>query len=519
MGESQLVSWCAQRGISANKAHPDRTGWDFLVEYPADADDTVALDKQPAPIQCLVQVKATDGTSGRCNVKLTNWWRLVKTPLPAFFLVFEFDGHDTCQRAYCIHVWERQIKRVLKTLRKLTASGKPDTIHKKTMALTWEKHDMLPTHSVDAFTDAVERAIDGTIEAYTQRKQKLLETVGYEDLGHELNLHVLLPNEYRQNPDDLFIDFAVGIIPQLKVVKGQVWDVRFGIRDFVAAATFGEGEVRADLKYTEGKVRLRSIETGREVRLPARMFVPAGAGALVTPKNIKVRFVFSCGEITIAPGRSFANTLIRLPSHDIEQSMKDLNDTSRLIEFLAEVSRRRADRVGFWFKGILIGHLTLHGFTPSSDFLEWAKLVRQTWAIARRAEIEDELVVRISELGAQKQQIDTLQRVLDSDPEGMTLGGHLAGGAVDSMPFCMPYAMQVLLGAYRVVFAFVYLGHARVSDDGRLTMPVEQIRVHDTIVEERSDPPGKSIKAILEELPRRYESEYQIGRWWDDLQE
>ena len=68
------------------------------------------------------------------------------------------------------------------------------------------------------------------------------------------------------------------------------------------------------------------------------------------------------------------------------------------------------------------------------------------------------------------------------------------------MPFCMPYAMQVLLGAYRVVCAFVYLGRARVSDGGRVTMPVEQMRVHDTIIHERGDAPGKSIKAMLEEL-------------------
>ena len=121
MGERTLGLWASQVGISANKSDPDKTGWDFFLELPLELDAsetvTVPLDKVARSIQCLVQVKSTDRQPKQRQVKLSNWQKMVMSPLPAFFLVLEFDGKDRCQRAYLVHVGAEHIRRVLKRLR------------------------------------------------------------------------------------------------------------------------------------------------------------------------------------------------------------------------------------------------------------------------------------------------------------------------------------------------------------------------------------------------------------------
>ena len=96
LGESTLRLLAAQVDMSVNKANPDKTGWDFLVEfaYARDysKDFNLPLDKKPPPIQCLVQVKATDRQRRKWSIKLSNWVRLITSPLPAFNLVFGLSG-------------------------------------------------------------------------------------------------------------------------------------------------------------------------------------------------------------------------------------------------------------------------------------------------------------------------------------------------------------------------------------------------------------------------------------------
>src|SRR4051812_46018123 len=115
LGETTLEQWCAQVGISANRAHEDRTGWDFLLEFPrVHAAASMPLDKAHEPWQCLVQVKATDGARKSRAVKLSNWLRLTKTPLPSFFLILEFDGGNSCTAAYLVHLDKAWVEVVLR---------------------------------------------------------------------------------------------------------------------------------------------------------------------------------------------------------------------------------------------------------------------------------------------------------------------------------------------------------------------------------------------------------------------
>ena len=60
-GETLFAHLCALAGLTCNKSQRDRTGWDFVVEFPlAGVDRPLALDHR-LPISCVVQLKSTAG--------------------------------------------------------------------------------------------------------------------------------------------------------------------------------------------------------------------------------------------------------------------------------------------------------------------------------------------------------------------------------------------------------------------------------------------------------------------------
>ena len=59
MGEAEFKKWCYSVGLAANKFHEDKTGKDFLVEFPLDEN---AKHTHEAPVTARVQVKSTDSS-------------------------------------------------------------------------------------------------------------------------------------------------------------------------------------------------------------------------------------------------------------------------------------------------------------------------------------------------------------------------------------------------------------------------------------------------------------------------
>ena len=65
MGERCFGIWCSSVGITANKSDIDRTGWDFIVEFPWEKSEKIPKDMLLAPIECKVQVKSTDNRESK----------------------------------------------------------------------------------------------------------------------------------------------------------------------------------------------------------------------------------------------------------------------------------------------------------------------------------------------------------------------------------------------------------------------------------------------------------------------
>lgn len=145
LGESTLRLWMSQENAMLNKAYVDRTGWDFILEFPTgDCSIKSEPDKKSEAYQCFIQVKSTDLLKGYHAIRLSNWKHLIETPLPAFFLILYFGKTETCQNAFLVHVWEKEIAQVLRKARALGVAGKGAELNKHYLRLKWGPDDQLP---------------------------------------------------------------------------------------------------------------------------------------------------------------------------------------------------------------------------------------------------------------------------------------------------------------------------------------------------------------------------------------
>ena len=181
LGEGTLQKLASEEDASLTKTGDDRWGWDFLLEFPIEhgpARDEA--DKEEEVYRCLLQVKSTDSARQYCQVKVSNWRRLVDTPLPTFFLALHFDGARECHATYLVHVWEDEMSRVLKRVRELGVAGEGDRLRKHRLVLRWRDGDKLGANTGKALLQRIRDVVGSSPADYSRRKLQLRGSVGYD---------------------------------------------------------------------------------------------------------------------------------------------------------------------------------------------------------------------------------------------------------------------------------------------------------------------------------------------------
>lgn len=230
LGESEIARWADQRGIVPNRPLKDKKGWDLMLEFPHVKSTNkfqYPLDIRPPEISCKVQVKSTDKQVGKIKgIKLSNWERMVKSPLPCFFVVIEFDGKVEAQRAYLVHVGKYWIGKTLARLRELEAQpGKP--LHKCTMQLTYSESDKIDSPNGKALEDAIRKYVGNDPQAYFMKKYEWINNVGYDD--YRSKVHFTLPKMSYASTMETLVDLGIGVTKEINLDSLSVEEVRFGI--------------------------------------------------------------------------------------------------------------------------------------------------------------------------------------------------------------------------------------------------------------------------------------------------
>lgn len=224
MGESVFSLWCADAGLTANGSQVDKTGWDYFVEFPFNFSlDADLIHK--SPIECKVQVKATDDRKGKISVSLSNLRRLITAQMPSFFVFIEFDGKSEPQNGYVVHIDNDLISKVLKRLHGVVQSEQENRFNKRSMTIHYEQSHRLDKLDGSTLKELLLSHIGNDMTKYVESKNEHLKLTGYEDGFGTINF----VTDGNENVIKL-IDASLGLETTAKIKSIKGVKTRFGIK-------------------------------------------------------------------------------------------------------------------------------------------------------------------------------------------------------------------------------------------------------------------------------------------------
>ena len=224
MAESKFMNLCDTVGITATKPEVDENGWDYFLEFPNITDNSQPLDSQPTPISCKVQIKSTDIINkNQLPIKLSTILRLVKTPMPTFICFMHFDNFNEVQNIFLVHIDKEIISKVLEKVRKCEHQQKK--INNSKITIQYNKSHKIDTISGLDLKKQIEKFIPNSMSDYINNKNKILESVGFDDKAIALTMK--FPTSIT---DDDLINMSMGLKKSVPIIISDITQTRFNIK-------------------------------------------------------------------------------------------------------------------------------------------------------------------------------------------------------------------------------------------------------------------------------------------------
>lgn len=264
-GQWRFSDLCTGPDVSVkavvNPALDDQHGWDHMLEITPPLKKGLPADLQAHVISCFAQIKTTRRKNAETTVKLSNAVKAAKSPLPSFVFLFHYNKTGK-PILYGKHIWKDEIRHYLKRARQ--AGEVP--LHKKTVTVTFTAADRLSCNPVD-WVLAVLTECGG--DAYTLKKRKYVESVGYETETHTGNFEL---GPLKSHAD--IVMHEIGLLADLPVMNCKVFDTRFGIKASAPLQELTNGRVSFTQKGRPVTVKLQSSK-GDEIELPGLAWAPS----------------------------------------------------------------------------------------------------------------------------------------------------------------------------------------------------------------------------------------------------
>jgi hypothetical protein len=224
-GEDRFSEICTDAKLVANRSTYDRTGWDFIVEFPYGPPvEQLSLDKRRSPISCHVQVKTMWDSSDTFRMRLSSAERLAKEPKPACVYVFKVNKNLEFVEASLIHILDDNLAAILKTLRREHAKG-PEAeakINKKYITFRVSRSGQSLSPTGDALRDALQIACGSDAASYMEKKRNQLEHLGFELRPFRAEAKLTVEGH------EAFVEMFLGL-RSAEIVEWKGSETRFGI--------------------------------------------------------------------------------------------------------------------------------------------------------------------------------------------------------------------------------------------------------------------------------------------------
>lgn len=281
--EDEFSARCSRAGVTRNKSRQDRTGWDYLVEFPADRVMGVPADLQPVETAARVQVKSKRNGRPFIDLKLSNALRFAKSAMPCFLVLYQATDGGEPVRIFARHFWTDEIAGALRRGRQADVDNRAD-LHKLTVRYTFFEGD---EHTVDLIEWLASNVAGRT--RYAEEKFALIATLGFEDGAIHGNLSFAA--------EDLaaLIDHQIGLSDIAPTINMTIVQRRFGMdaKTPLFSGTPDIAHLRSHPK--PARVRVRP-DDGDDIWLDGELFLPS----LQAPQEfMKLRVVADFLEIVI----------------------------------------------------------------------------------------------------------------------------------------------------------------------------------------------------------------------------
>jgi len=527
LGENTLRVWASQEGATLNKANVDRSGWDFILEFPVDNIDARSEpDKRDEAYQCLIQVKSTDSLKSFPSIKLSNWKRLVETPLPAFFVILHFDGEDTCQSAFLVHVWKSEIARVLKCARDLGVKGKGSELHKHSLRLKWDSGDQLSDVTGYALLTKIKEIVGPFPSEYSEKKLSLRKSVGYEDINAQVRARIIIPPEYRgRHPDELLVDLILGLVPEVRLAGGEIQDVRFGISS-KSSKPIDPGVILkiSGKPVTSGTLRLRNRARTREVSLPVEVFLPRGIRYRTAPGAHKVLLRLPYAQLVLPANKGDWSFHFTIPREDETFSLAEVANLARVLIFTYDTTGSDEERtIDVWLDESKIGVAEFGKVSLPKESIEWANLVLLAQQVAVRLSLPSDLRTTFKSLLAQRSALTVIHAASGLIPSDLTFTFSVKKKAKPSLgeQVCFPIPAEIELGNSRTVVFVSLLGTIdKELENGEYIVPVKRALIERILRLGPGESLPKKRELYLNDIAQVRAAECGVVCWWgtkDDI--
>lgn len=406
-GESTFTSWCADVGLIPNGSKIDKTGWDFLVEFPFSESAPDAPTIHNPAIECKIQVKATDKTERKLPISLSNLRRLATAQMPAFLVFIEYDRSDVAKRAFIVHIYDRLTSRVLKRIHEVGQSNGDKSLNKRTLTIHYDESNQMSELNGKCLRRVLLSHIGNNIADYVAKKRKHLESTGFEDGFAQIHFDVVGEDNLRQ-----IIDASLGIEKQVNVENFRATYTRFGIiskSPFINEAS-GRLEIPAVKPASEGFMRFKESKLSDGLSFKARLYT-SPFYQLVPNELRKIRLEGDFFDIRLNPYTGAAEYTFSL-GQGVRLSLRTFRDAAKLITLLSSSGNKLFLELDF--EGFPTIELKGVSKKQAFDFSEILLTLECAEGIVSRFDLSEEIDIALREVTRYENNIRQFHEIMNS---------------------------------------------------------------------------------------------------------
>ena len=504
MGESVFSQWCASAGLTANNSSVDETGWDFFVEFDFHSKTSPQFSTvHEAAFECKVQVKATDKQARKLAIKLSNLKRLATAPMPAFFVFIEFDGGESAQRAFLVHVDEAMSFDILRRLHEEEERGGADLLNKKTMTINYDSSHMLESPSGAALRSAMRVHMGPSMSDYVTRKNAHLNAAGFEDGFAQMTISAEGPENMSK-----LVNMSLGLEKDADISSMVGFKQRFGRKSLLPFVD--EENVKLgmpDLKPSfEGSLRCRTDKLGPSLTFPAKVYF-SPFNPIVPEEMRRARIAVEFFDLVFNP---FTNESTYKFSFDEKpMSLGMLKDALKFMEMLAKPAQRI-------YSELTVGQRSMMQFEIASPGMPF-KLGTELDAVEAAARIisllgiSSNVQMSLAQASRHASRWIEMEKVLLADTKQLMLEipGYQTPSSGRESLVCLSF-FTTPVGNINVGVFMTMIGKPLPADDGHALLPERKNIERIVICEPGEQINSEDLVAAAIAIAQKYASEHEV---------